>query len=117
MKNMFVKLFTIVFIDSSLNIDFNNPVSLKCSEVEVFHTLYVMLEIAAPILVILFGTLDYAKAVMSSDVEKIEKSKKKFPKRVLLLVLFLFIPVIINFLVGSFSSTNANLMWCIIKGS
>ena len=94
---------------------------VKCKDVKVFHTLYVILEIAAPIAVIIFGSLDYAKAVMASDIEKMEKSKKKFPKRLILLVLFVLVPIIIKIILNLFSKTTGiktgiNLMRCIVLG-
>lgn len=106
----------------SLNIDFNKTAKLTCDDVEAFHILYVMLRIIAPVAVILFGSLDYAKAVMASDVEKMEKSKKKFPKRVLALILFILIPTIIDIILTIYSQNggeniNSNLMWCIVNGS
>ena len=64
-----------------LNIDFDYEYVPDCDDFQELHTIYNILRIIAPILVILFGTLDYAKAVIASDVEKIEKSKKQFPKR------------------------------------
>ena len=70
----------------------------------------------APILVILFGTIDYAKAVMASDVEKMQKAKKNFPKRLGLLLLFIFVPLIVSFLIKEFSGNSTNLMYCIING-
>lgn len=106
----------------TLDIDFNNYASLSCEDVEVFHIIYVIIRIAAPVAVILFGSLDYAKAVMSSDIEKMEKSKKKFPKRILALILFILIPTIIGIILTIYSknggeNVNSNLMWCIVKGS
>lgn len=98
-----------------LDIEFN-PYEVTCDDVAIFHTFYVILEIMAPILVILFGTIDYAKAVIASDVEKMQKAKKNFPKRLGLLLLFVFIPLIVSFLIGEFSSTNSSLMYCIING-
>lgn len=98
-----------------LNIDFK-PYKVTCDDVAIFHTFYVILEIMAPILVILFGTIDYAKAVMASDVEKMQKAKKNFPKRLGLLLLFIFVPLLVSFLIGEFSSTNSSLMYCIING-
>lgn len=99
----------------SLDVDFK-PYEVTCDDVAIFHTFYVILEIMAPILVILFGTIDYAKAVMASDVEKMQKAKKNFPKRLGLLLLFIFVPLIVSFLIGEFSSTNSSLMYCIING-
>ena len=64
----------------------------------------------------MFGSLDYAKAVMASDIEKMEKSKKQFPKRLLLLIVFVLVPIFVRILI-SFTNTNTNLMECIISGS
>lgn len=98
-----------------LDVDFD-PYEVTCDDVAIFHTFYVILQIMAPILVILFGTIDYAKAVMASDVEKMQKAKKNFPKRLGLLLLFIFVPLLVSFLIGEFSSTNSSLMYCIING-
>jgi len=104
----------------SLDIEFTGY-KVKCKDVKVFNTLYKILEIAAPIAVIIFGSLDYAKAVIASDVEKMEKSKKKFPKRLILLVLFVLVPIIIKIILNLFSEstgikTGIDLMRCIVLG-
>lgn len=100
----------------TLDINFDNKAEIDCDDVVIFHTIYVILTIAAPILVIVFGSLDYAKAVMASDIEKMEKSKKQFPKRLLLLIVFVLVPIFVRILI-SFTNTNTNLMECIISGS
>ena len=100
----------------SLNIDFKKKYELTCDDVEVFRVLYLIIEISAPILVILFGSIDYAKAVMASDVEKMQKIKKNFPKRLGLLLLFVFIPLIISIILGQFSNLDTKLMNCIVNG-
>lgn len=106
----------------STNIDYEYKYKVKCEDFEALHTIYLILEIAAPTAVIVFGSLDYAKAVMASDIEKMEKSKKKFPKRLLLLVLFVLVPILIQIMLKLFSKTNdsidvnTSLMKCIILG-
>ncbi len=103
-------------------INFKSKYKVKCKDFEALHTIYLILEIAAPIAVIVFGSLDYAKAVMASDIEKMEKSKKKFPKRLLLLVLFVLVPILIQIILKLFSTTSdsidadTSLMKCIILG-
>lgn len=94
---------------------------VKCEDVVIFHDLYIILRIAAPILVIILGSLDYAKAVLASDVDQMEKSKKKFPKRLILVVLFMLIPMLIDLILSLYAkSTNidisTNLMYCVLKG-
>lgn len=108
--------------DPTLDISFDNPYKIKCEDVAIFHDFYVIFQIAAPILVILFGSIDYAKAVISSDIEKMEKSKKLFPKRVMMLVLFVIIPIIIKIILDLYSKASpdnavgTDLMECIING-
>ena len=99
----------------SLDIDFDKHYELTCDDVSFFHWFYVVLRILAPVAVIFFGTLDYAKAVIASDVEKMNKSKKNFPKRLILLILFITVPLIISLLLSIFGG-DYSLMDCIING-
>ena len=51
-----------------------------------------------------------------------EKAKKKFPKRLLLVLLFVFVPIIINAILSLYSMStdkdiDTSLMYCVIKGS
>lgn len=99
----------------TLDIDFDKHYKLTCDDVSFFHWFYVVLRILAPVAVIFFGTLDYAKAVIASDVEKMNKSKKNFPKRLILLILFITVPLIISLLLSIFGG-DYSLMDCIING-
>ena len=75
--------------------------------------------IVAPILVIVFGTLDFGKAVIAGDEEKMKKAWKKFPKRILAVVLLILVPMLINLILSLATDTTAgdtSLMYCIIRG-
>lgn len=105
----------------TFDIQFDKPYEIKCEDVKFAHEIYVILKIFAPIAVIVFGSLDYAKAVMASDVEKMEKVKKKFPKRIMAVLIFVFLPILISITLKLYSqSTNQNinssLMYCVING-
>lgn len=91
------------------------PYEAKCEDVVIFHKIYRIMTIMAPILVILLGSIDYAQAVFSSDEKKMQESKKKFPKRIALLVLFVAVPTIIS-IIMSLSGGETNLMKCVILG-
>lgn len=99
----------------TLDINFEHHYKLTCDDVSFFHGFYVVIRILAPIVVVLFGTLDYAKAVLSADIDKLNKSKKSLPKRILLLILFLGVPFIVSFMVNLFGG-DYSLMKCIING-
>ena len=100
----------------NLNIDFDKHEVISCDDVIIFRSIYLIMRVCAPIALILFSTIDYAKAVLSADLDKLNKSKKSLPKRLLLLVLFLFVPIIISLLIKIFDVPSNHLMTCIING-
>ena len=108
---------TIKFVNApKLNIDFGDGYEIKCEDVSFLHTIYMIMIIVAPILVIVLGSLDFFKAMLQSDEEKMKKFKKAFPKRIIMLILLILIPVIISFLVGKIDALNDTLMKCIVNG-
>lgn len=53
-------------------------------------------QIGIPILLIIFGSIDLGKAVMSSDDKEIKGATSKLIKRVIYAVVIFFIPFIVN---------------------
>lgn len=95
------------------------PYKLTCDDVKIFHTIWVMIIIIAPALVIVMGTLDFGLAVVSSNEDKMQKAWKKFPKRILALVILILVPTLISLLLSLATNEGArdtNLMYCIING-
>lgn len=96
----------------------STDITIDCSGFSVLHTIYIIILIVSPILVIVLGTIDYAKSVMTSDMEKMKKFKKKLPVRIIALVLLITVPVIIDVIFTVFADNfNNNLMYCITKGT
>lgn len=56
--------------------------------------------IAGPILLILFGSLDYAKATVSSERDAFKKANKNFAKRLAATILLFVAPAITNFIIS-----------------
>lgn len=105
-----------------LNLDFNEGYVANCDDVKVFHIIYRFMIFLAPALVIVLGSLDYAKIVINSDEKKQQQFKKHFRSRIILLVLLIMVPLIIELILNIYSgatnnSLDNNLMYCIIKGS
>ena len=63
-------------------------------------------KIIVPILVILLGTLDLAKAVISSKEDEMKKAQTTFIKRLLLGIVIFFVPTIIDIIMYL-----ANFVW------
>lgn len=95
------------------------PYKLKCSDVSMLHDLWVIILIVGPILAILFGILDCAKAVVAGDENKIHQSLKKLPKRIVAAVLLFLIPTLISAILSFATDENAadkSLLECIVEG-
>lgn len=93
--------------------------ALKCSDVKFLHAYWVVIEIAAPILVILFGSFDFLISVISGDEQKIRKARTKFPKRLIAGVSVFLVFTVVSIVVGLSSDKNVNntsLIKCIVKG-
>lgn len=56
--------------------------------------------ISAPILVILFTSLDYTKSVMSNDPQSLRKTSSRFVKRVFATILVYTMPSLVNLIIG-----------------
>lgn len=65
-----------------------------------------ILQIAVPIGLILFGTIDMAKAVISGDEKKMKEAQKPFIKRIVSAVIVFLIPYIVSVVVGLVTSNG-----------
>lgn len=105
-------------IAQNLKIEFT-PYKLNCDDVVILHDLWIIITIIGPVITIAMGILDFAKATVAGDSEKISKAWKKFPKRLLACVILILIPVIISIIVNISNDENVedtSLMYCIING-
>ena len=75
--------------------------------IDAQKTFMTVFYILGPILVILFGSLDYTKAVMNSDADLLKKATNQFVKRMVALILLFISPVIVN-IITSLSTSSYN---------
>lgn len=84
-----------------------------CSEIfgniltDAQSTFMTVFYILGPILVILFGSLDYTKAVMNSDADLLKKATNQFAKRMVALILLFLSPAIVN-IITNISTSSYN---------
>lgn len=78
----------------------------RCSQIfdddfnDFVNGIMILFYIVAPILLILFGSLDYAKAVVASEAEALKKANQRFLKRLAATVLIFLAPVITNLIIS-----------------
>ena len=77
------------------------------------NTLLTIFYILGPILLIVFGSLDYAKATAAGDEKSFKKANTTFLKRILATVLLILTPIIVNFILSMIGySSNSNVYVC-----
>ncbi len=74
------------------------------------HLGFIIIQVVVPILLIIWGMLDFAKGVMASDEDKIKAGQKKFIQRVIAAVICFLVVTIVQLVinvVGSVTSDNS----------
>ena len=74
--------------------DENNPNAQSIRE--IFNEIMLYPRIGVPILIILLGIIDFAKAVMTSKEDEMKASQNKFVKRLIIGIAIFFIPTLVN---------------------
>ena len=72
-----------------------------------------VIQIAVPILLILWGMLDLGKAVMAQKEDEIKKGQATFIKRLVAAAIVFFVVVIVKLLLGLVADGSTNLVSCI----
>lgn len=107
MKKIKYMLFTLILCFLSLNTvsaanDFRKENFCSNAVEGTFTTLgwiFVILKIVIPIIIIVFGTIDVAKAVVASKDDELKKSIYSLIKRVIAGIIIFLIPTFLNFIV------------------
>ena len=93
--------------------DFNVPNQL----INIVHTIVTLIKIAVPIILIILGMLDMAKAVASQKDEEIKKGQKTLLSRCIAAGIVFFVVAIVQLLFSIINgSTEGDKTWeCIDK--
>lgn len=71
-----------------------------------------IIKIVVPILLIIFGMMDLAKAVMAQKEDEIKKGQQTFIKRIIAAVIVFFVITIVQMIVSFVSNDNDNITAC-----
>lgn len=79
-----------------------------------------VIQIAVPVILILFGMLDLGKAVMAQKEDEIKKSQGMFVKRLLSAALVFFVVIIVQVVTKLVAGSEGNNIWdcvdCFVNG-
>lgn len=74
--------------------------------------LLIIVKIAVPCLLIVFGVIDFAKVVMSSSDDSIKKSTNTLFVRFIAAIIIFILPTVINFVFEKIVKNNSNYTQC-----
>ena len=75
--------------------------SISCDSFKIItQPMWMLIRIAAPIMLLVLGALDFAKATAASDEKMMKKSVQTFFKRTIITVAIFLLPTIVNLIVG-----------------
>jgi len=67
-----------------------------------------IIQFGIPIILIVLGSIDLGKAVMSSDEKEMKGATGKLMKRVIAAVVIFFIPWLVNLVIGTMAKTSGD---------
>ena len=87
----------------------------------VVSTVVMLIKIIVPILLIIFGMLDLAKAVIASKEDVIKKAQMTFVKRLIAAVIVFFVvslvQIVVRFVSGNDENSIMGCFNCFVNGS
>jgi hypothetical protein len=89
-------------INDIINPPTNEKVSCKDYK-EITGTAWLIIRIAAPVLLLIYGAIDMGKAVMAGDEKEMKKATDTFVKRIILCVAIFLLPIVVDLIMGIFS--------------
>ena len=78
---------------------------------KIISIVYLLIQIAVPIVLVILGTIDLAKAVVAQKEDEMKKAQQIFFKRLIAAVLVFFVFTIVKFVISAVSK-NSNIMDC-----
>lgn len=87
-------------------VDLNDGCKGLLPIVSLLRTVLSIFQIAIPILLIVWGSIDLGKAVMGSDDKEIKSATGKLIKRAIAAVVVFFIPFIVNLIMSLVADTT-----------
>ena len=87
----------------------------------IISTMVTLIQIVVPILLIVFGMLDLAKAVIASKEDEIKKAQMTFVKRLIAAVIVFFVvslvQIVVRFVSGNDENSIMGCFNCFVNGS
>jgi len=75
---------------------------------DIFSLLILLLQVAVPVIIVIFGMIDLTKGVMSQKDDEIKKGQQTFIKRLITGALVFFIVAVVKIFIGVIGDNAGN---------
>lgn len=102
-KNMLIMIYVglTTFLISCNSVYADTIIDCQNGEtMKLIRELFGYVKIAIPVILIVMGSIDFVKAVVASDDQKMKKAQKDFVTRLIVGVAIFFVPSILEFLLS-----------------
>ena len=117
-KVLFVLILLIIFmcVPSVMAADIQGCSIIPGAKIDVkiantVHYIILAIQIAVPILLVIFGMLDLAKSIIAQKEDEIKKGQQIFIKRLITAAIVFFVIAVVKFLIG-FVADDEGIMTC-----
>lgn len=78
----------------------------------VVHTVIIIIKIVIPVLLVIFGSIDFLKAVIAQKEDEIKKGQQTFIKRLIAAIIVFFVVQIVQLIISFASNDDADIVNC-----
>lgn len=78
----------------------------------VVHTVIIIIKIVIPVLLVIFGSIDFLKAVIAQKEDEIKKGQQTFIKRLIAAVIVFFVVQIVQLIISFASNDDSDIVNC-----
>ena len=75
---------------------------------KIIHIIYLVIQIAVPVVLVIFGSLDLFKGLYSQKDDEIKKGQQTFVKRLIAAAIVFFVFMIVKLFVGAVADSDKN---------
>lgn len=86
--------------------------NIPSSILRVVKIIYIILQVLVPIVLVLLGSLDLAKAITGQKEDEIKQGQKTFIKRLIAAIIIFFVFIVVKLVVGVFSNDDNEIISC-----
>jgi len=88
-------------------------VSIDTKIADAVHTIILAIQIAVPVVLVIFGSLDLFKGIIASKEDEIKKGQQTFIKRLIAAAIIFFVVAIVKIIVSLVADDSNKIMPCV----